>query len=62
VGTDARGIEKRRADMIMISGVVMAVGHLGTMAVLGMKSTVVDLCSDDAGAMLRSLDGRANGK
>jgi hypothetical protein len=60
VGIDARGIEKRRADMIMISGVVMAVGHRRTMAVLGMKGTVVGLFSDDAGAMLQSLDGRAN--
>jgi hypothetical protein len=59
VGTDARGIEKRRADMIMISGVVMSVWRL--MAVLGMKSTVVGLRSDDAGAMLQSLDGRTNG-
>jgi hypothetical protein len=62
VGTEAGGIEKRHADMIMISGIMMAEGHLMTVAVLGMKSTVVGFCNNDARAMLQSLDGRGNGK
>ncbi len=51
-----------RADMIMVTGIMVAAWHVMGMAVLGMISAVVSLGRHRAGAMLDGLDGRRGGQ
>jgi hypothetical protein len=53
---EAKGITKRRANMVMIGRVMLAMRHLVLVALLGMKGTVIGLCGQGAGPVLHGFD------